>query len=650
MSFSVVSLVLLVVMTADARVDRLPDMQRKITEVESQNGRLDIQLTVAKYRFFGKVNFNTRAFYYNGVGSIPGPTLRVKAGDTIYLTLKNEIDHGTSNTESPLDSESYSSSESHSYTFSDYFSDYSDWSSESELTGGGAVDRPHRGPSNIRPLQRPFNESMLRSRARSMIFPPTQDVNLADIVNFYTYGLHIDPKEDRMQIGIKPKENHTYVIHIPPDHAPGLNWYSSHYHGTSAYHVGTGLAGAIIVDPANPSDIPSSLGSLEHYVMVLQNFNFIGGSVIACRCSPRQDRIRSSILCDHQRTEDQLDLGIEGYKEHNFYTVNGKPSEAITMETHERIVFRLVNAAHAKILELVLPGCDMHLIARDGVYRSQPSHVEVVILFPGSRADVVVSCAFAGTFSLHSERNHSLDYMFRAFSRNNRFIQEGLVVLKVSPNFSPVMPLPSRLPTLPTYLGGHDEVILSGLRANYKGSEADYTIKCHHFRSTCEHLYNGVSFEGVSNYSYSTESGNVEEWLLSGGPTILHPIHVHANHFQILFANSTGEGVLYEIGEWRDTLPIDGTMLIRIKFDNRFYGPVVIHNSFLEFEDSGMMEIIYVDRKSTLDTQTESPQQNNVINNANNQNTSTADKITTPSIVILGLVLYLHTIYILKNQ
>ena len=52
-----------------------------------------VTLTVAPGRWVvpGQVEFNTRAYYYQGVQTIPGPTIRVKAGTQCQVTLINAL-------------------------------------------------------------------------------------------------------------------------------------------------------------------------------------------------------------------------------------------------------------------------------------------------------------------------------------------------------------------------------------------------------------------------------------------------------------------------------------------------------------------------------------------------------------------------------
>ena len=56
---------------------------------------------------------------------------------------------------------------------------------------------------------------------------------------------------------------------------------------------------------------------------------------------------------------------------------------------------------------LTLPGCNLQLVAKDGVYlQTAPRRISAVYLSPGSRADVVVTCATPG--------KHCIDAMLDA--------------------------------------------------------------------------------------------------------------------------------------------------------------------------------------------------------------------------------------------
>ncbi|XP_070570036.1 multicopper oxidase CueO-like [Ptychodera flava] len=718
--------------------------------VESEGKRLQLELSVATHRVnLGQAKFTTRAFQYDGIASVPGPTIKVKAGDTLEITLKNAI-----SAESGSDYDSYSSmsSDSSDSWGSDFLSMDSFSSSEDidvgdlpglvpnfgrpmpgatatpvpdSIIAPGNRPRPLPGlstgsqaglsprnspstttkpgsitdaglhnfteqsnagpdqfdPSNLgrnldraetvddaenrtsNPLADGFGRVPVGQRDRLEDDPPVRPTPLTDdvlpmgrpaipnfgtrspgdgsqmarpaldsrdfhrrsnvslpddspfrhlirrqvlqdqtpvvsphVVNLYTHGLHIDPAADSMTIGVPPGHSYTYTIAIPPDHAPGLNWYSSHYHGTSAYHLALGLAGAILVEPANPYAVPQELRDMESIVMVLQYFNLEQLPPFKCQMGRDSSAFPDIQLEQHvSRCGDDLNLDVllQPTSNRKFVTVNGQSSPMIMMRNVEKKVFRFLNAGPTKFLELELPGCDMHLIARDGVYRSQPSEVEVVVLPPGSRADVIVSCQSQGSFPLKSVASPSRDNIFKAENSALRYEQDQILTVVVTAANQAVMPLPSFLPELPAYLTDPQDLFVE---EGYSPAKADYGLRCSSSLHTCKNTFNDMLFSEVRDYTRRIQSGTTEEWFLSS-PGLLHPLHAHAHHFRVIYANeatSTGDGVLYEVGEWRDVLPIDGNMTVRLQFDRNFHGPLVIHNNFLINEDQGMLQVMLV--------------------------------------------------------
>ena len=67
--------------------------------------------------------------------------------------------------------------------------------------------------------------------------------------NLHTHGLHVSPSGDADDIFrlIEPKCNRTFTYTIKSDHPSGTFWYHPHKHGSVAYQLSNGLAGALIV-------------------------------------------------------------------------------------------------------------------------------------------------------------------------------------------------------------------------------------------------------------------------------------------------------------------------------------------------------------------------------------------------------------------
>ena len=85
----------------------------------------------------------------------------------------------------------------------------------------------------------------------------------------------------------------------------------------------------------------------------------------------------------------------------------------------------------------------------------------------------------------------------------------------------------------------------------------------------------------------SVKVGDVVEWTIinahKGPPGLVipqdttHPFHLHTNHFQVV-ATSKGDGVDYDVGDWRDTitLPTPGNVTVRFRAAD-FDGPSLAH-------------------------------------------------------------------------
>jgi L-ascorbate oxidase len=96
--------------------------------------------------------------------------------------------------------------------------------------------------------------------------------------NLHTHGLHVSPKDpsDNVFRSIAPGENNKFTYTIPIDHPAGTFWYHPHLHGSVAYQLSNGVAGALIVKGGGGKgkikdleDVPGLKGVQER-VMVFQ--------------------------------------------------------------------------------------------------------------------------------------------------------------------------------------------------------------------------------------------------------------------------------------------------------------------------------------------------------------------------------------------
>lgn len=157
----------------------IPYVERSLNtpvEVSSgTSGSLAATLRVQQYSYSipGVLSLTTRA--YNG--AVPGPTIRVRAGDELRIQLINEL----------------------------------------------PANFDYKGENTW------------------------NTYNRAETTNLHLHGVHVSPqgKGDDVWVEVNPGETYEYVYEIPSDHAPGLNYYHAHYHGSTAVQVQGGLYGKL---------------------------------------------------------------------------------------------------------------------------------------------------------------------------------------------------------------------------------------------------------------------------------------------------------------------------------------------------------------------------------------------------------------------
>jgi len=178
-----------------------------------------VTLNVEPFRLIGPENtatFWTRVYNApagpEGQGrSLPmGPTIWIRAGDTLNVTINNNLGH------------------------------------------------------NDPPYDRNQNESLMRLR---------NQLHSPNTTNLHTHGLHIGsqlPADDVLWFpGILPDTSYTQSYILPPDHQGGTHWYHAHHHGSTALQAGGGLAGVLIVEDARDEVPPEVLGLPERILMLM---------------------------------------------------------------------------------------------------------------------------------------------------------------------------------------------------------------------------------------------------------------------------------------------------------------------------------------------------------------------------------------------
>ncbi len=309
--------------------------------LSSSNGvlkmQLDVKYTAPETTSLGGCPLTLRSFN----GALGGPTIRLKPGDKLQLELRNKL--------------------------------------------------PKETPKEIK---RQFEDEA--SQAHLVTMPHSFNTT-----NLHYHGLHVSPKgnSDNVLLAIAPGELEDYEVNIPATHPSGTFWYHPHAHGSTAVQVGSGMAGALIIDD-DPGKLPPALreaSSPEHekileFQSILYDTNGKVDNIESFFPSP-------GIPTDHncsQFSGPLPDQTSEGTWEcsHRMTTINGQIIPVIHMRPGEVARWRMIDTSFRESIEMQLDEHPLHEIALDGIYTGTIDDWNAdnapLDLEPGYRSDVLV--------------------------------------------------------------------------------------------------------------------------------------------------------------------------------------------------------------------------------------------------------------------
>lgn len=545
-------------------------------EIRPVNGQLNLTLDVsftdpAKTKIAG-CGVTLRS--YNG--KLVGPTLRVKPGDTLNITLNNALGQAGQTAPEQLCNNPH------------------------DMFGGS-------------PLPENFN-----------------------CTNLHTHGLHVSPKGNADNILVMvppvpyqnpdPNENsgissnpRQIVINIPKNHNPGTFWYHPHVHGSTGVQVGSGMEGAIIIED-DPAKTPKSIvkANANEKIFMLQTIPYD----------------------DMGTVNDFLALGDDrAFVRNRYLLVNGQIAPTIKMRPGEVQRWRFIDSSFNRNLQLTLEKHDLHEIAVDGNYLSQVDtwvnnweqkdycctgkwnqeqtfklKRQAVELIPGSRSDVLVQASKTpGRYKLAADTYISgrLDPSTASFTD---FVVAFLEVAG-EPVADTGLPSNEEMAKLYPYTDIKDSNVKYNQIAVFNrdqpkgGNDGGLACNPDKDKTPCYPIgfqVNGHVFDAAqprllelrpdaAELAKSPEDANgpqtgTDSWIVSSAdPTRNHVFHIHTNDFQTTRTDPLGHTETL----WRDSLLVKygqpQTILTRYE---DFDGKTVLHCHLLSHEDMGMMQVI----------------------------------------------------------
>ncbi len=386
--------------------------------------------------------------------------------------------------------------------------------------------------------------------------------------NLHTHGLHVSPSgnSDNVFLTVEPGRDQRYEIQLAEDHPGGTFWYHPHKHGSVAIQVGSGMAGALLVE--GKIDRAPELRDVREKVFVLQQIPYARG----------EDGVG--------RLEDYGAFGPTGWEKSGRYTtINGLVQPTLTARPGELQRWRFIHAGLRETIMAKLVACDgawrwndgatplpLNEIAVDGITRYRMAEKARIELQPGYRSDVLVRVEAPGSYCLIDEATEAgLSLFIRP---------EGAKLLaKLRVEGPPTdMPLPPADLTAYAPFAPIEAAEVTGRRR----TEFSMVLR----PKGIEFRVNGKTFD-PDRVDETLKLGAVEEWTLTSRRGS-HPYHIHVNPFQIV---EGAEPV------WRDTVLVRPRQPIVMRSRYRRYtGKFVLHCHILDHEDKGMMQVIEVVR------------------------------------------------------
>jgi FtsP/CotA-like multicopper oxidase with cupredoxin domain len=527
-------------------------------DLRSRDGVLKLRLTVRNQR---ESDGATRYCYVLGEG-VQAPTLRLKPGDTLVLTLENQL---------------------------------------KDLAAAGA------SPTHVHTVPR-GEQSGGACRGGAMTLIST---------NLHFHGLTIPPvchQDDVLKTMIQPGEAaFEYRFRIPVDEPPGLYWYHPHIHGFSTRQVLGGASGALIIEGIERAE-PQTAG-LPERVLVIRDQDLANPDAPPSKDEP----VVPKMFID--RDGDAANNGTGFGKPAKDLSINyvpvpypDYPPASITMRPDERQLWRVVNASAITYLNLALivqkRPQSLGLVALDGVPLSangNPSNAvewrDHIGLAPGGRAEFIVNGPPAGMRGVFVTR--TVDTGQGGENDPNRALS-SVIASDAAPE--PRSRLPASAQPLAAaarpWLGEVTPVRVRKLYFSEKLTNPADPNSATEFYITVDGETPKPFDPASSRPDIVVRQGDVEDWIIENRSTELHAFHIHQLHFLLL----DWSGVPVNEPFLRDTVNVpyyNSTMLqypsVRLRMDFRdpnIVGTFVYHCHLLEHEDGGMMGIVRVDPRN----------------------------------------------------
>jgi FtsP/CotA-like multicopper oxidase with cupredoxin domain len=274
-----------------------------------------------------------------------------------------------------------------------------------------------------------------------------------NVTNLHSHGLWVSPmgNSDNVLLSISPGVAFEYEYNVPVDHPAGTFWYHPHQHGSTAIQVGSGMAGALVVEGNRKptTDSNGDVDTLLKPLMPVKDGKQIGAQEevklfqqIPYACFDSHGNIKVNAkgqwICDDgdvgvvENFDAQVGSPTAWGLSGRYTLINGQARPGISLRTGQVYRWRLINAGFNETINLrirkvvsqkylsntaIAPNEVKHActgtdvtqfeIASDGLTHSKIISKINNILQPGYRSDILFSLPEKGIYCVYDDSTAS---------------------------------------------------------------------------------------------------------------------------------------------------------------------------------------------------------------------------------------------------
>jgi FtsP/CotA-like multicopper oxidase with cupredoxin domain len=526
---------------------------------------------------------------YTANGIAEAPTIRVRLGSDLIVTLRNEI------------------------------------------TDPAAIDSV-TGPGKLTVATAPVPSS-------PGFFPviPGMKHHATGATNLHVHGFAVPPvkpQDDVLTVCTDPatasrscgQRSYTYRFHVPSNMTEGLYWYHPHVHGEVQAQMLMGLTGAIVVE--GPQDEARRANGIEERVLVVrQTQDLDAGKTHAAAMTaalPASTKRKATGPATAIDTAHELLCGANSGVD--ALSLNGTPVPVAQPETSalanfeiragSKQLWRILNAATDAFLNLAIVDesgkpLPLEVVARDGGALTDDAGQPLPLIAtlssqfvpPSGRIEVLVNAPPQGV------KAYLVTHAVDTGCAGDRLPERRLAVITstgsvAEPVQSAQVPLTRRSTLFDGLLARHTDRERVIAMAEYPRpgmtDQVDFYIVERKPGAVLEPYGMGAP------PAITVHAGTTEEWIVENWTNELHAFHIHQLHFRVLAIDNepVADPPLLDVvnvpyaeatGYHSREGPVrPGRVRIKLTFPESLAGDIPFHCHLVDHEDNGMMAVLRV--------------------------------------------------------